>query len=72
MKKTTKKKSVLALMKSLVVCVRDLGWDIAVPKAKEDDKVRGMIIGENFYVDSVTKALDKAKWKLPKPKKEKS
>lgn len=38
----------------LIDAIKKLGWCIAVPeKDSEDNPVRGLIIGENNYVDEI-------------------
>ena len=45
----------IALMDAIV----ELGWQIAIPFAKDDDIIEGMIIGTEEYIDNI---LNKDKW----------
>ena len=57
----------LQLFKDLIEIVKELGWDIGLPKVGPDDEVPGMIIGQSSYVKKVTEAYD-ARQKLRKAK----
>jgi len=45
-------------MIKLIEIVKDAGWDFAIPEGKDEDTVKGMIIGEPAYVEYVLKHLD--------------
>jgi hypothetical protein len=60
-RKSAKKRDKKKPFYDLVKAVKEIGWNVAVPKAGK--KVVGLVIGQEEYVDSILAALDKAKWK---------
>jgi len=49
------------LEKPIIDIVEELGWVIAIPESPEDDTLRGIIIGEESYVDDILNKCEQSK-----------
>jgi len=45
-------------MIKLIEIVKDADWSFAIPEGKDEDVIKGMIIGEPAYIKYVLKHLD--------------
>lgn len=46
------------IFERLIQVVTELGWDVAIPDSGDDDApVKGLIIGQSDYIDTILKHL---------------